>query len=190
MRLIDGESVIPLTTTTFPTPTTAQTQLHTALTPDKSLFAIERQNLYRDGAREARQWCRVLCRTDVNACPSALLARLEALALEGLDALIVEAGRQGRDGPLGWTAKPEVFCLGVRVVCAAEVVLEWRTKSRRVGTRGSVVRMKLQQLVDVGGRTGLHPVWMEQAQQILNKSAQARVERIARVLQGLPLTLG
>lgn len=94
---------------------------------DNSLFVQEKQNLFVDGNREAVMWSRVLRRVSANAVRRALARWFAMWVMDGI-ALLTTTARTGVDGPLGWTSKPDVFALGMRVVYGAEVLLDWRDR--------------------------------------------------------------
>ncbi|KAI0201484.1 putative death-receptor fusion protein-domain-containing protein [Astrocystis sublimbata] len=107
----------------------AKAQLAEAMRFDDSLFVIEEHNQYIDEVREAKRWADVFRLSTSGPENTGDLARskaFQALAkwtLAGLRALseIVQAGSEaGGDGPLGWTAKPQVFAICARVlICAS-----------------------------------------------------------------------
>ncbi|KAI4113158.1 MAG: hypothetical protein LQ345_005799 [Seirophora villosa] len=130
---------------------------------DTALFVEEKQNLYIDDAQEARVWQEVLLNLHRNTISADDLANLHAWALEGVDALIKVAGGE-IDGPLGWTSKPDVFTLGVRILLAAEAVLRFSSSSSAdgsgVGEEVVVLRGRVQELFELGRRCELRPAWM------------------------------
>ncbi|KAL8899451.1 MAG: hypothetical protein Q9207_006199 [Kuettlingeria erythrocarpa] len=91
---------------------------------DDALFVEEKQNLYIDQAQEAMLWQEVLLNMDPTVSNAGVLQHTRSWALEGLDALI-EAAEGKKDGPLGWTSKPDIYVLGVRILLAAEAVLHF-----------------------------------------------------------------
>ncbi|KAI4087710.1 MAG: hypothetical protein LQ344_006595 [Seirophora lacunosa] len=130
---------------------------------DTALFVEEKQNLYIDDAQEARVWQGVLLSMHRNAINADDLENFHAWALEGVDALIEVAGGE-IDGPLGWTSKPDVFTLGVRILLAAEAVLRFSSSSaadgRGGGEEGVVLRGRVEELFELGRRCELRPAWM------------------------------
>jgi len=84
-----------------------------------ALFAQEKQNLYVDPALDGVLYARILLRADM---PASTYRRIHAYVLHALD-ILTRTAQQESDGALGWSSKPDVFALAIRVVCAAEVVL-------------------------------------------------------------------
>ncbi|KAI1085719.1 putative death-receptor fusion protein-domain-containing protein [Whalleya microplaca] len=99
--------------------TPAETQLEAAMRFDASLFAVEEQNLYVDEVRETARWRDVFASLESATTSATIDEALAQWTRGGLRALTRIA--DGRiDGPLGWTAKPEVFAICARVLtCAA-----------------------------------------------------------------------
>lgn len=142
--------------------------LRQAAHEDTALFTIERQNLYVDEAKQARQWSETLQLMPPEACSMPLRLQLETWTAEGLHALLERAGAE-RDGPLGWTFKRDVFTIGMRVIYAAGLLLSWAAKSDDMAAIASVVRERLQSLSDAGGRQDLHPLWLGEIALLLSK---------------------
>lgn len=156
-------------------------QLLKSAEEDNSLFAEEKQNLYIDEAREARVWSQMLMRLSAEAVSKPLQRALAVWTMDGLNELTAEANaRVG--GPLGWSSKPEVFVLGLRVVFAAEVLLHLRDGGIGVPVRGSVIRSKLRELADAGERNEMHPLWLRAIRKTLETSVTAKLRRIQLVL--------
>jgi hypothetical protein len=152
--------------------------LKTALQPDTSLFATERQNLFIDSAREVRIWSFVLSALTPPPASSLISAQTVAdWALGGLEEL-TEQMRQSKevgraDGPLGWTSNPEVFVLGLKVLAAVSVCGGWIGKvylGEVGGGRGfESLEIALGGFVE-GGRDGaLHEAWIEEAERSLRR---------------------
>lgn len=149
-----------------------------------TLFDVEKQNLYRDDAHEAEVWSSVLKRLSLKTIPPSAVAAFAKWAVDGIETLIAQSQREC-DGPLGWTSKEEVFVLGMRVICAANVVLEWRQRSRKIPVRASEVRRNLRMLADVGEAQELHPIWLQYIEKTLAKSVEQRLQRVEAVLRSI-----
>lgn len=156
--------------------------LDNALLIDNSLFGEEKQNLYIDDSREAELWSRVLkhCSTGVES--QQFLDKLSTWVIEGIACLMTRAQNE-KDGALGWATKPDILTLGLRVILAAEVLLVWRTRSRRVKIRGSTLRLKLYELAEIGSQAELPGLWLQQIERVLRESVSKRILRVAAVLQ-------
>lgn len=153
-RLTNTPSPAPLLETPF-AETFAQ-----ARKEDTALFATEKQNLYKDDTLDAIVWARVLSHIP-SAASLGQHVMLKRWVLEALD-MLTETAKSERDGPLGWSSKPEVFALGVQVICAAEVMVKWGERR--------VVLVALQRFVDAGRESEVHGVWMEKAEGVLARA--------------------
>lgn len=159
--------------------------LNAAMNKETVLFDEEKLNLYIDPVKEAATWSHVLKRSSLVNCPQATIDSFTTWTTEGLETLI-SLTRSQIDGPLGWTSKPDVFALGMRVLCATDALLELRTKSRKVKVRGSFLRRKLRELADVGGEMELHGLWLKKIELVLARSVEQRLRMVVGVLAGLP----
>ena len=153
---------------------------------DTTLFATEKQNLFKDPTLDAVFWARVLACVEPRAVPGDLRGGLFTWVRSALEVFVETAGRE-EDGALGWTSKVEVFTLGVRVLCAADVVLSWEGGDD--SEDGVVVRRLLVEFGRGGGESGVHGLWMEKVGRVLERSVVAVVEgagaRVRAVEEGL-----
>jgi len=137
---------------------------------DSALFTTEKQNLFHDPTLDALLWSRVLSSLpqSPSAPPPALRESLTSWVLESL-AELTRTAREEADGALGWSAKPEVFTLGMRVLCAAGVALEWGSASSGQGKKGmgADVRKMLVEFVVAGRESGVHGLWVGKAERML-----------------------
>lgn len=162
-----------------------RTTLLQAARVDVALFGEEKQNLYLDEVREADAWSRILMRLSTDALPKHLGDGFTEWVMDGLDVLTTTA-KSELDGPLGWTSKPEVFTLGWRVIHAADVVLNWRTRSRKINMTGSFIKQKLRELADAGEKIFMHEIWLCQIETVLERSVLRQLQRVGDVLNTLP----
>lgn len=102
--------------------TPLSTLLQEARKPDTSLFVEEKQNLYIDEVEEARRWAHMLSELKSDGITQLPISRLSVWTTEGL-AIVATNIANEEDGPFGWTSKPEVFTLVMRVVLAAKVLI-------------------------------------------------------------------
>jgi hypothetical protein len=165
------------------TPSAAE-RLQAARQGGTALFAAEKQNLFVDDVQEAVIWSRVLKRMPKKAITRDHAQALSAWVTEGLETLTIAAGAE-KDGPLGWTSKQDVFVLGMQVILAADVLLQWRLVSSKTPVRGSSLRLLLWRLAEAGRQNGLHETWLEMIERILQRSVLRRVGRIGGVLTGV-----
>jgi hypothetical protein len=108
-------------------------QLVRAMKDDDSLFVQEEQNLFLDEIREAKLWIQIFEETgpdtltseqgnfDIESTwqqPHTAFATWVLEGLLALNALVKE------DGPLGWTSKPAVFALVLRLLLSANTIIQ------------------------------------------------------------------
>ncbi|CAN9333095.1 unnamed protein product [Alternaria alternata] len=137
---------------------------------DTSLFAQEKQNLYKDDTLDTILWSRILCSLSSSATPESLRIGLTTWVLDGLTTLMQTAEKEG-DGALGWSTKAEVFTLGMRIFCASEVVMKWGG-----GEKVEVVKM-LSRFSEVGTERGIHGLWIERVQGLLSREVKRMLRR-------------
>lgn len=134
-----------------------QTLLQKAMHTDNALFVAEKQNLFIDEVKEAESWASVLTNLHSKA-EARSTSTLETWVLDGISALTALA-RDKVDGPLGWTSKPEVFTIGMRVILVAKVLLHGP------GINDSLIgkekcRDALRHFLKVGMERLLHGLWL------------------------------
>ena len=134
-----------------------QALLREAMHTENAIFVEEKQNLFIDEVKETEMWAGVLA--DLHSKPKIeSMSRLETWVLDGISALTALA-RGKVDGPLGWTSKPEVFTIGMRVILAAKVLLHGPTiDDWSVGTEKC--RDALKSFLKVGNERLLHGLWL------------------------------
>ena len=135
---------------------------------DTTLFIEEKQNLFKDDVDNAEQWASVLRSLSSRAIPLTVASQVETWVLHGLLVLVDTASNE-RDGPLGWTSKPAVFTLGMRVILGAQVVLHWAGNGVII-SKYDTLRNLLEKLIEVGGATAVHISWLCRIQETLGKS--------------------
>lgn len=148
--------------------------LASARTEDISLFVEEKQNLFIDEVREAETWSRVLTQLSKSAYDARVATEFLDWIVKGLDAL-TEVSNIEVDGPLGWTSKPEVFTLGMRIILGAGVVQHWSTAGV-FGAADACVLERLEQLRDAGRKSFLHEMWIDSIGTILEGDTSVRVQ--------------
>jgi len=144
--------------------------LDKAMTPDTALFVKEKQNLYIDEVEEARTWSQMLI--DLKPWESTQRRRLQRLddqfvtwTIDGLSVL-TEAVDMQPDGPLGWTSKPEVFTIGLRVIFASRVILSLEAWGISDEAK-ALCKKGLEKLLAVGSKNNLHEFWITEVEEIL-----------------------
>lgn len=138
--------------------------LQEAMRTDNALFIQEKQNLFIDDVREAEIWAGALA--DIHPQPEAISkSALEAWTLDGIFSLTVTV-RDNFDGPLGWTSKPEVFTIGMRVILAAKLLLHGHEMlDSSIGK--NVCRDRLRTLLEVGKKKMVHDLWLRKIEELL-----------------------
>lgn len=122
-----------------------------------ALFEEEKQNLYIDDVREVQTWSEIL--TQLSSTQSGLSLSFFFWVTEGLDALTSVMREEETDGVLGWTSKSEIYITGIRVISGAGVLL-CRNDFGADGFDVSLIRSKLEALLEVGKKTELHERWV------------------------------
>jgi hypothetical protein len=121
------------------------------------LFEEERQNLFIDDVCEIDIWSAVLKRMDRSVFDQDIVSNLliwVSKGLECLDTLFMSSGEQ--DGAIGWTAKPEVYSLGVLLFSVAELLIATGEDKDSSVNLSSV----LEDLHAKGQSLALHPHWL------------------------------
>lgn len=163
--------------------------LRDARRPDPALFVAENPNLFLDPVRDAQRWAHALTHLD----PPQELPLDRAWCIDGLTALL-EIAHGRADGPLGWTANPPVFTLGMRIILLATVRIrvfhapEHRRGGGGVGGGGGErerggggggggegggceEERLVRELLRVGKESFLHPLWLRQMEHIVGVGA-------------------
>ncbi|KAF2836658.1 hypothetical protein M501DRAFT_939156 [Patellaria atrata CBS 101060] len=149
-------------------------RLRIAREENSALFMQEKQNLFIDEAREAVIWSRVLKKLSAKAIPRRLAEEFTQWVMDGL-VVLTETARTEEDGPLGWTSKADVYALGIQVIYGADVLLEWRKKTRKVTVSGPDIRCALRKFADIGEKNELHDLWLERIEEVLSSSILGRL---------------
>ena len=132
------------------------------------LFVEEKQNLFVDDVREVELWCRtlhLLAKSSYGSGDS--LREIATWASEGLDYLSkTVAGSTGTDGPLGWTSKPEIFTLGVRVICISAAMVSPMFPAGEILDSGCKQALKkgLESLLRDGSAASVNGEWLARVQ--------------------------
>ena len=127
--------------------------------PDTVLFVEEKQNLYVDEVEEARCWANVLSTSKYAEIATTAITTLSTWTLDGL-AYLAQVSASDEDGPLGWTSKPEVYTLGMRLISAAKVLIH-----RRVEFDGCTTLLK--DILQKGATKQLHDLWLVEIYEVL-----------------------
>lgn len=132
--------------------------LQEARRQDTALFAEEKANLFVDPAEDAKNWADALAQLHPSVHDPDMVSEMAAWCAEGLAALI-EIVESQEDGPLGWTSKPDVFALGMRILLMAKVQLHSLPSSTCLHLLGKLFRVGKQKL--------LHGLWLQRIQEIV-----------------------
>lgn len=145
---------------------TAEQQLAAAMLDDDSLFVEEEQNLYIDEVREAIAWTPLLATTTAQRPLSdEETSQMSSWALAGLLTLTRLANTE--DGPFGWSSKPRVFAICMKVILAAKALIARYDKDLEMemideSGQGKPLRDAVHCLLEVGRRNNLHPVLLDE----------------------------
>lgn len=133
------------------------------------LFVEEKQNLFIDDAREAYVWYNVLrqLKAEPGAIDSALAKEFPRWVSDGLLCLTKTTELETAGGLLGFTSKPEIFTVGLRVIYAARVLL---SKDLSVGFDFDerLIGARATQLLEAGRRAWFHEQWLSCLQEALH----------------------
>ncbi|KAI7318345.1 hypothetical protein KC315_g10090 [Hortaea werneckii] len=144
---------------------------------DKALFVEEKQNLYIDEAREVKLWTQVLLRAPADMLTTQLRKQLSAWVAEGISALTSKMA-ENADGPLGWSSRPEVFVLGLRLLYGAEVLLSCVERGSKIFTPASWLRRSLGELKLSIERCNGSGLWLSEIDRILSHSLVAKMRAV------------
>ena len=133
--------------------------LQQARMPDTVLFVEEKQNLYIDEVEEARSWANLLSESRSAGIATTAISTLSAWTMEGL-ALLAKTAAEEEDGPLGWTSKPEVYTLGMRVLLSAKVLMSHEVEF-------SKCRKLFEDILQNGIKRQLHELWIAEIYDVL-----------------------
>lgn len=144
-------------------------------TEDTALFSLEKQNLYKDDVMDVAQWANVLKCLSPRTIPQHLQSELITWVLDGLAALTNTATSEV-DGPLGWTGKDDVFTLGMRCICATDVLLKWNVED------APKIILALREFSDIGAGSEISGLWLERAERVLEDSVLDTLKGVYRTL--------
>lgn len=147
-----------------------------------ALFAVEKQNLFVDEAREAVVWARVLKFAPTKSITRALASALSTWVMESLESLASVAATE-EDGPLGWTSKQHMFVFGIQVLLGAGVLLHWRSVGLKMSVSSSSLRLSMWKLAETGRKNGMHDMWLELIDRTLQRSVIRTMCRGGKVLE-------
>lgn len=171
----------------------AKIAFDTAAAENTALFMVEKQNLFVDPVREAILWSQALKQLyQRRNVPREPMLRFMAWTREALT-LLHEKMRSQTAGVLGWSSKPEMFIFGMRVWCAAGVILHRRRRFPRRSSKGrSKLAVELGEMLELGRRREVHPAWLAKIEKIVVKDIQGRMRRsqVGGVMKALDARLG
>ena len=148
--------------------------LRDAQKEDTHLFVEEKQNLYLDEVKEVEKWSRAFPTGLTEEFLREIMPELCTWLENGIENLVKTAERN-LDGPLGWTSKPEVYTLGMRVIMSSRVINRAiKTNSpgdQAMESRHSKLSESLQNMLDVGTRQQLHGSWLKELESAVQEDA-------------------
>lgn len=133
------------------------------------LFVEEKQNLFIDEVREVNIWPKKLLHLNETSYDEPSLKHLFAWVTNGLDYLVkATSDDSGKDGLLGWSSKPEIFALGMRIISIAAVLVSKEfPASGYLGEGRTVLEDQLKSLLSSEKVTCLHHDWILRLQEAL-----------------------
>ncbi len=138
--------------------------LQEAMRTDNALFAEEKQNLFVDEVKEAEMWTGVLADLQPQSEPISKQT-FRTWTLDGISALTAMI-KDNVDGPLGWTSKPEVFTIGIRIILAARLIIHGPGMNDS-STGKEKCRESLRAFLDVGLEKEVHALWLHRIEETL-----------------------
>lgn len=141
--------------------------LQDAIRQDTALFVEEKANLFMDPVKEAKNWADAIAEFYPSSLVSDMVSEGSAWSIEGLTALI-EIAESREDGPLGWTSKPDVFAVGMRIILMSKVQIRFCSHQQR-DEQSSVCLELLRKLFLVGKEKFLHWLWLQQIEEIIGE---------------------
>lgn len=141
--------------------------LQDARRQDTALFVEEKANLYMDPVKEAKNWANAIAELHPSSLESDMVSEISAWSIEGLTALI-EIAESREDGPLGWTSKPDVFTIGMRIILTAKVRIRFHSH-QQCDAQSDVCLDLLRKLFLVGKEKYLHGLWLQQIEEIIGE---------------------
>jgi hypothetical protein len=154
-----------------------QKTIDQASAEDHALFAVEKPNLFADEVREAVIWSRVLKRLSFEAIGEDCARLLTRWVTDGIQVL-TDIEKSEMDGPLGWSSRPDVFSLGMRLIYGAEVIMYWDIHHKRFTELASGTRKRLREFADVGREKHVHDLWLERIEAILFNDVLERLKLV------------
>lgn len=136
------------------------------------LFVAEKQNLFIDEIRELDVWTEALFRLAESSYDDSLFPGVCQWVLEGLAYLSGLVANQAlTDGFLGWTAKPEIYTLVMRIITVASALISKDfPASRLLGQHQGTLREGLTSLLHNGRGASLHPGLLSPVEMVLQSS--------------------
>ena len=133
------------------------------------LFVEEKQNLFIDDIRDLHIWTKSIFHLEESSFEGSSLPELCQWVSDGLFYLSgLATDKSGMDGFLGWTAKPEIYNLGMRMVAIASTFISKEfPASGMLAQQQKVLGERLKALLDNGQTVSLHPRWLSMIEMVL-----------------------
>ena len=133
------------------------------------LFVEEKQNLFVDEVREIDLWISVLPHlAEALHDDDHLLNEIHQWVAEGLVCLSATVTNDmEKDGLLGWTSKPEIFTLGIRLISLSSALL----KGMLSAEDRSALKWKLEILLEGGSRALWNEEWLRRLRAAVEDSS-------------------
>ncbi|KAL5361084.1 putative death-receptor fusion protein-domain-containing protein [Aspergillus floccosus] len=136
------------------------------------LFEEEKQNLFIEEVREADVWSQRLRSLSRDAYNEQLVKTGYAWASGGLTCLNeIASSPSGYDGLMGWTSKPEMFSLGIRVInLAAVLVSKDFAGAEYLGGGQEILKNQLQAFLNTARTAIVHDDWLSRLKAAANNT--------------------
>lgn len=141
--------------------------LQEARRQDTALFVEEKANLFVDPVKEAKNWADAVAELNPCSFDPCLVSEIATWSIDGLTSLI-EIAESQEDGPLGWTSKPDVFALGMRIILTAKVCIRFLSHQKSEEQSNFCLEL-LRKLFLVGKEKFLHGLWLQQISEIIGE---------------------
>lgn len=140
-----------------------------------NLFAVEKPNIFIEAPIEIIAWSRLLQHMHYSMIKNSFIRKLENWVFAG-SRFIMQRIAKDECGPFDWTSDTDIYVLGSRLFCTAELLLKWHVKNQSAPVSSSCLFSTLWELLVLGQRRKLHPGWLNTVDRILEDSIRERLQ--------------
>ncbi|KAF9891702.1 hypothetical protein FE257_003714 [Aspergillus nanangensis] len=136
------------------------------------LFEEEKQNLFIENVREIDLWSLRLRRLSATAFSEQSARDICKWAIDGISCLSqIASSQSGHDGLMGWASKSEMYCLGIRLISLAAVLVSKDfTASVYIGESQNILKAKLEDFLQKGKAALVRDDWLVRVQHALDSA--------------------